>query len=545
VEVPRKQLIIETLSVFAVALAVRLPQIGHTGFYDEFYHVLAARSWVEDGSLHIGNGVYDRGAAYTVLIGWIFRLFGDSLVAARMSSVFAGALLVALIYVWTRFASTRAAALITAALFCIAPMNVYLSQIARFYALHSLLVFAGSIAVYFAWTNTKQGRPKLVAWVGAAVLFALAVHLQPTTGVPLLALAAWVLADFLLDGRLSWESTKKYAIIGVPVLVAGGLLAAILLPLGEILQIYRASSLWARGSEDSALFYHSWLVGEYAVLWSLFPIAALVAYNSRFRRPVSFSTVVFLIAFVVHSFAGAKHGRYLAYALPFFFIVWGIALTRAFPWLCEAARDAYVNTFPRSKDRWGPRLAEGAVLVVVAGFLAASTPAPRLTYRMLASPESRWPANAPKYRGESDWARAAPLLKEASNAAAVVLTSAGVKAQYYLARFDFELSETILAEARPPRQFGLDTRTGRRVVSSPESVRQIVDCYPTGLVVVEEHHWRSAWSVNDAVADFFEETGKPIELPPSMKLRAYTWRHSDAITAETCSQFVSGQRTNP
>jgi hypothetical protein len=528
---------LDVLAVFAIATAVRLVQIGHTGFYDEFYHILAAQSWVEGKGLTIGTGTYHRGFLYTMLIGWVFRFFSDGVVAARIPSVLAGAFLVALVYAWAKSISTRIVGGFAALLCCFDPLSLYLSQIARFYALHSLAFFAGSVCFYSAWVGQSRTWARLATASAAVLLLALATHFQDTTLIGLVGLVLWAILDGLHEGRFRWKSLAWCALAGVAVLLLAR--RAGFFSVHHLVAKFRAAPLWASNSADSVLYYNRWFLDEFPVFWILLPVAVLVTYLTEFRRPALFCSVTFLSGVAVHSFAGTKNGRYIAYLLPFLFVLWGITVNACFPWLLGVIREVQQRALGRLATGSKARLGEAALLLFVGGFLVVGTPAVRLTYRMLMSPESRWPPDAPPYRGGSDWERVAPQLRELSKNTDAVLSSVGVKALFYLGRFDFELSETLLREAKPPKQFGRDPRTGRRVVSTPVSLERIMECNPRGLVVIEAHHWRNSWSVSDAAAQFLVDTADPVELPASTRLIAYTWNQSEPANSSNCGQAAA------
>src|SRR3546814_4317252 len=83
---------IQVSILFLVLVLLRVAQIDREPHFDELYHLLAARSWAAEGTLRIAEGIYDRTPLYTIMLGWLFRLFGDGLVVARLPSVLFGSL---------------------------------------------------------------------------------------------------------------------------------------------------------------------------------------------------------------------------------------------------------------------------------------------------------------------------------------------------------------------------------------------------------------------------------------------------------------------
>src|SRR3954470_6390570 len=70
-------------TLFLIALLIAAVRIGHQPEFDELYHILAARGWLEKGRFAIAEGEYTRTGLFTLLIAAFFRLFGESVVVAR------------------------------------------------------------------------------------------------------------------------------------------------------------------------------------------------------------------------------------------------------------------------------------------------------------------------------------------------------------------------------------------------------------------------------------------------------------------------------
>ena len=86
------------LWVGLAALAVFTIGLDRPPEFDELYHVLAARGWLATGELRIADGLYERTALYSMLIGLLFERLGESLVVARLPSVAASAVLAAALF---------------------------------------------------------------------------------------------------------------------------------------------------------------------------------------------------------------------------------------------------------------------------------------------------------------------------------------------------------------------------------------------------------------------------------------------------------------
>jgi len=160
---------------------------------DELYHILAARGILESGEPRIAEGLYVRGYPFTWIVAQSFALFGESLASARLPSVVATALLVAVLFLWLWREAGPAAAWIGAGLYAISPFAVQIAQFARFYAIQSLFFLIGSLLVYELLFRPRSRSRRLLLGLVAAAGFAFAAELQPTTLMGIAAVAAWAL----------------------------------------------------------------------------------------------------------------------------------------------------------------------------------------------------------------------------------------------------------------------------------------------------------------------------------------------------------------
>src|SRR5690606_17000396 len=136
--------------------------------------------------------------------------------------------------------------------------------------------------------------------------------------------------------------------------------------------------------------------------------------------------------------------RYLYYALPFFCVVWGIALAGLHRFALERA-----GTGPH-----GARAASaGAGVIALALVVTALSQEGRRAARLVLGRATT--EQALSYAGEADWASAVAPLTSALAAADRVVTSNSMKALYYLGRYDYELNASIVAETEPGDEFGV------------------------------------------------------------------------------------------
>jgi 4-amino-4-deoxy-L-arabinose transferase-like glycosyltransferase len=524
----------------AIALAVRLVQLDHTPYVDELNHAIAARSLLTDGTLTIpGGGEYVRGRLFTWLVAGANAIFGDNLAAARVPAVLAGVALVVAVFAWLRRVAGGVAAWTGALLLALAPISIYLSQQVRFYTLQALLFWGGAVLVYLAAEGTSRGdaspstdegqsrlHVRALLAAGAVLCFAIAYHLQLVTAVGVAALCAWLAVD---RGPTAVRWMQAAGAGRTLVVVAAAAVVMVVIAQSGWVQGNLArmeyADVWAEDNRTNLRFYHDVFLSQYPTLWTLFPVAVLVG-ASRHLRAMLFCVIIFGAAFVFHSLAAWKHERYLFHALPFFFAAWGIAAAVILPWLHRQVR-LFVRR--ASGARAGPRMAGAlATLLLVAGatFAAYGNTATSVFYRMLTVSDSEWGMSR-AYRGEADWAAVLPELRDAADASDVVLTSAMLKAIYYLGRVEMGLSATEVTRGNPD-EFAPVHKEGVPVISLPESMALVRECVASGLVIADERSWRRAWGVTPEVADYIEANTERLALPPEYGVLAFRWSRTSA-----------------
>ncbi|MBM3319232.1 MAG: glycosyltransferase family 39 protein [Candidatus Eisenbacteria bacterium] len=516
---------VEAAVVGLVALAARLAALDHAPYVDELNHVLAARSFLEEGTMRIAGGaIYDRAWLFTRLVAEAFRLFGESLVAARLPAVLAGTALVVVLFLWVRSFAGRLSAWIAAVLFAFSPGAIFVSQLSRFYTLQGLFFLGGALLVLRLFGRSLTMGRTIASLIGAGVLFALALHFQVLTVVGIGAVALWVVLARAPRALRVRGRSRAILLVGGLVVLAAGLLGApwILHRARGFWELFNRVDVWAAGDRGNVRYYHWLFLEQYATLWTLFPALALLAIRAR-PREGSFSLLVFAVPFLVQSLAAWKSERYLFYAIPFFFASAGAGLGALIPWLRTAFEEAIrsVGFFARR-----PSAARGSALalLILAGlFAAAGNGAFSLAAKMVAGSDADWPF-ARTYRGEPNWGAAAGRLGAERVQGAVLVASSDLKGLYYFGGIDYILSRDLLGDSRGMREeFAPHWKTRVPVVSEAESLRRIVERHPRGLVVVEKKQLRTSWGVPAPAADFLERYFEEIPLPAEWRLRAFRW----------------------
>jgi len=76
--------------IFLLAVVLRVGLLNIAPEFDELYHLLAARSWINEGTLAILDGVYERGAYFTKAVAAVMGAFGEDLATGRSLTVLVG-----------------------------------------------------------------------------------------------------------------------------------------------------------------------------------------------------------------------------------------------------------------------------------------------------------------------------------------------------------------------------------------------------------------------------------------------------------------------
>jgi len=514
--------------VFTLALAIRYVNLSHEPIFDELYHVLAGASWWSDGTFAIAQGEYTRASIFTRLIGVVYGTTNGDLDAIRLFCSIIGSLLVVAVFVGvTAIASVREGYL-AAIMLAVLPGAIFLSQFIRFYSLHALLVWIGSIAVYFLVMTKKGVHVRVILATTSILTFAFAIHLQVTTFIVLAALSAWIFVVYLPAAwrRIgSFDVKTRYLVSSVSVILA--VLAGIFVfdDVARLAARYQFSPLW---NENTHLGYY--IVSyrnQLGALWSLFPVAAVVALYYR-PKPALFCVAVFSVALVLQTFGGMRAERYMFYAIPFFLATWSITL-----YAVSASLYRFVSTglnesaiFAGLKERYVHWCAS-SVVAGSAVFLLAMTPASEVTVRMLVNK----PAFAPNYwhYHNTSWMSAQEKIRELVANSDVFLTSHAYHALYFVGDFDVEISANGLTEVKPGSDgIYVDSRTGKRVIGDGDALEEIVSCNVSGVIVINERFWRLTSGVNNETADAIEENLHQLEVPSEWGMRIYNWNAADS-----------------
>jgi hypothetical protein len=520
---------IEAALFFALALAIRLPHLDHPGFYDEYYHTLAARSLLETGSFRSEIISYERAASFSQMVAMSFRLFGEGLAAARVPALLSGCALVVATWAFGRRVGGVWAGRFAALLLCFDPDAVYFSQLARFYTTHALVVLAAGAMLFIATSREPGLSPawRITALAASGALFLFASHLNLLTAFAVLAFLAASAVDLAPSAARLWRRDRRFRRLAPVAAILFGVIAWINLPdPAWLFRYYLGPSQFAAERQFDFAFFLRVLGGHFPVLCALMPLAVLFGLR-RYPRFTVFAAVAFAVGFALHSGAGRKEERYLLWAIPLFYLILGVGAATARPHVEDLVRER-IGALQRVGARVTVRTASALLAAAMVFVALGLNPSFRMTLGMLATPTKSWPG--PYHRHQpAQWEAATPLLEELLTQRCVLVSSAGVKALQHLRRLDYDLLRSLREEQAQNLgsdhdvEFVLDPRTHRPIVSEVGSIEELERRHASGMVVVDEVHWGSSNFVTGDVAAHLEDRFERVDVPQEWRMRVYVW----------------------
>ncbi|WP_428929732.1 hypothetical protein [Marinibacterium sp. SX1] len=524
--------IVATGLVLAAALISRSALLDLPAIYDELYHLIPAMSWQDNGSYAILDGSYARASVFTRLVALGFDMAGErSATAARFwPSAVPGALLVALIFLWTRVVAGWAAACIAAVFLVLWPTGIEVSQYVRFYALQGLAFAIGALAIH-----TALG-PDLAAWRRAALLalaaaaLLLALHLQLITLVGVMAVGLWV-ALYHGPGWLRRHVWLRWAtaaaLLAIVLILASGLF-------GDTLRGLWATYRWQPWPAiPDPTFYHRDFRDTYPTFWPLFPLAALIALRVR-PGPASFCLAIFGTCFVLQSFGGLKNVWYLYPAMPFFFVIWAMALAHVGPALFAYLREALRTiTAPLGDRPWLTGIVVAGVLAGSAAFVVFANAAFVRATALIAGSDTSTLLGKRRW----EWPEAETMTAHWIDDGAVIVTTEALLAVEFLGDYDIafnrpHFSEMLYSLGPDTRPFTPDIRTGRPIAGQVGDLAPIIACAPVGIVLANAP-WITSPDAR-SIARLAETAGANVSFDSRGGSALLGWRHAPDATLPAC-----------
>jgi hypothetical protein len=493
-------------------------------FWDEYYHLLAARSWATDGSFGIGDGIYERAAWLSTSVGLLFRWFGESIAVARLAMAGITSAWVLLVFTWVHREAGRAAAWIAALTFGLSPVVLINSTMLRFYGVVGILLCLAAIGLYVLVDRVRDWPRGLALAIGSGLCLLVSYRITPITRLWAVGLMVWLFVAGGVQALRSGRAARLVLPVGVAVVGAVLLQQWTSGALDDLWGVYRAAPAWSLERGGELRWYERMIRSDYPTLWTLFPLAVVLALPRR-PRLTSLCLSVFMVGLALLSGAGPKAERYALPILPFFFIVWAIALTELAPvfrsWLTRLLSSSLPSGTPPAIGR----AARIAVFGTVVAFVVLTNPG---FARLRQLPAGHLTSEDRPARGLGAgpvaWQELAPALREVMEGVDVVVTANALQTFYHVGDFDYEMHPTLIAELSPAEEFSVDHRTGRPVISMLASLEQVVSRHPSGVVFGERWRWGSWWGgFAPDVVDYVRMNMEEVALPRELAVTAYRW----------------------
>lgn len=507
----------ELVVVMLLAATVRALHLDHPHTYDELYHLFAAKSLVERGTLAIADGEpYARARGYTYLVAEVFRLAGVGLTQMRLASLVAGTATVGLLFVWLRIATNRSAAWIAAVLLALDPESVAYSTAGRFYVVQTLLFLIAVVAVWWATLPGRAASRRAAALAGALLALGGAIHLQVASVVGAAMLLAWaVFALGVPAWRAASASRRRIGAISAVVAFVGVLVLA--WSAGLVAWAARMSAYvpaWAAAERHEPRFYFWELAADYPVLIALLPVLALLAIG-RWPREGTLGALVFGGVVGYHSLAAFKGTRFVLYVHPLLFVVCAMGLAVLVPFVLQRFRELAGRVLPTSTS--ARRAAGAALLAVATAFAVAASPGIARTRRFITRPTI------------DPWRVASADLRRLASENDVVLAASRLPVLLYAGRVDGVLERPNVID--PDLELdGWDRQVGKPVIATVGAFQATVARHATGVVIADSIHWRRRWAVRPALADYMDRHLERVPLRDS-PLIVFRWSTAPASVA--------------
>ncbi|HSH73292.1 MAG TPA: glycosyltransferase family 39 protein [Methylophilaceae bacterium] len=524
----------QAVVVFIISFVIRFIGGSVTPIQtDELYHLLASQSWVVNGSFKILDGDYNRAGGFTVLIGLVSKMLGsDTMLVARVPSMVFGALLITLLFVWLSNIADRKVAWAGTLLFFLAHFVIDISQFARFYALHALLILLASVIVYSIIAEQRSYWRLLLAGIAIVIAF----HLQITTAIALMALVVWVLIDLACHYGHPILQNKKHWLWLIMLGISSLFIAYF--AVGNLLDQFRYAPLWAVPAKNNVLFYYSDFRLRMPILWQLFPLAFIAALV-RWPRPAFFCIIMFTVPMVIHSLGAMKSMRYVYYIWPYFFAIWGMATSVVLPAIFGVTKQGISALTNSLRVNISGSLGDNAAIVssvaiVTIALLGNSVYTDAL--REVGHNLKRVAYN-PSFGMESPpdkpWTGQVTTLRESIRETSILVTADDLRTIRYLRPYDVLLNASVLSDVKTWKDFEVDFRTGRPVIASADAIEKVIQCYPDGVILVPESRWRVPTGVTSQAADAIEKMTVPLFSVTGFRI--FKWKTPNA--PDSCIGF--------
>jgi hypothetical protein len=248
-----------------------------------------------------------------------------------------------------------------------------------------------------------------------------------------------------------------------------------------------------------------------------------------------------------------KAGRYVFFALPYLFATWGLAGGSVFPRAVQIGYGAWARIWsfvaeskghsPTALEQRLRRYTFAALAVVALAFAVVCQVSYRESAKLMVQSAitvlSR-PARLLSGPPVEPWTRHRDELAAMVKRASIFVTAAPPETALVLGPFDLILNRSPPEETLEQGEFALDPRVGRATIATVESMQAVMDCYPTGIVVVPGEYWRNKAAVTEDVANLLMATANLTRMnAPGApdELLVFEWKNDPRSSAGTCNEL--------
>jgi len=533
----QRRVIAWAIGFFLLAFFVRLIGLpDRQPHFDEWFHIFAARSFLETGEFEFVKGFYERAAAFTLMVAASMKAlpFHD-LVAARIPALLFGALAVGSMVPLARLHTPLAIALIAALILAFDPLSIEWSQRSRFYTLQVICVLW--VVLIGELIGDRPVRSAWPAWLAVALIGVFGIVIQITTAPALAGYALFKLAETRLGTAAFWRAAwarRRIALLAGFALIV--LLTILVAP--KVWSVMREVDEWSIPFMNDYLFYDDRLRWSYRVFWPLAPLFAIIGVV-RWPRATLLCLALIIPVLLAQTLGAMKADRYILLIYPFLAWLWAIGLYEIVRAAIQAlTRSAERSLGPASQLRWRNLLISSAV-IAAALFAAAGNDSLRLSAKDFATqtvatlrdpgrigrdPVPYWPEEAARMR--------------------TIIRGDGIVASTQVFPLNFYVTTPDVRLIRPATDDGelltMETKSGLMSIAQPAELEMLKDCFASGYVVVPRDDLGTE-QLPVGTVNTLDRIARRIPMPSSHFV-LWQWETESPGSGDSCQRMVAAIR---
>ena len=293
--------------------------IDHPVQTDEMFHILAAKSYNENGQYKILDGKYERAKLYTRVVAFKIQKADNELISARRISQISSVALILLTVLFISVIISKPVGALTGTFLSTCPIIVNMATVVRFYSLHSFLFVLCSFTIYillYRWKRLKN-MTRYIALLFIGITFMLSYHLQVLTLIGILGICIGIVVCYFVKLARIYSLKNKYILYLLLALVIVSFISFLIFD-DYVVSRLTSEAPWAKSTRDLSLYYHSFLDTWYPAIWPIAPFLFALGMMKWFDQN-TYCISIFITAIIILSIGEQKSYRYMMFALPFMF----------------------------------------------------------------------------------------------------------------------------------------------------------------------------------------------------------------------------------